>query len=275
MRQFRFVTIRALGNARQAQMIVGATARGTPLGMSTFRIRHLFFLLLFLRADLQIPQGGPALVDYLRFALASAGVPVQPTLRADSFTSFIADLLHRQGQQDILAHYLRELNPASIVKTDLSFPFVDRQLVWSVAVRSRTVEKIEIRVDRAANKLKTTVAIGFDFHVNSAADSNLAERVTKQLRLPFRVKWPYLSQTTEIDLSSRKVLIEPNFSQLEFLYTDKQHTPPPLSTGDENLSIASCDGVTRLFADYETKPIVLGTFVFIVSADRKRFYASA
>ena len=38
------------------------------------------------------------------------------------------------------------------------------------------------------------------------------------------------TQTAKIDLSSREVHIEANFSQLEFLYTEKQHTPPPLST---------------------------------------------
>jgi hypothetical protein len=106
-----------------------------------------------------------------------AGVSVQPTLRADSFASFIANLLHRQSQQDVLAHYLRELNPASIVKTDFGFALIDCQLVWGVAVRSRTVVKIEIRVDRAANRLKTTVAIGFDFHMHLPVDSNLTESV--------------------------------------------------------------------------------------------------
>ena len=47
MRQFRLVAVRALRRSGQAQVIVRAAGRGAPLGMSTFRIRHRFFLLLF------------------------------------------------------------------------------------------------------------------------------------------------------------------------------------------------------------------------------------
>ena len=35
----------------------------------------------------------------------------------------------------------------------------------------------------------------------------------------------------QIDLPSREIHVEVKFPQLELLYTDKQHTPPPLSTG--------------------------------------------
>src|SRR5687768_13928791 len=56
VRQLRFVAVRALGDPGHTQVVVRATGGGAPFGVSTFRIRHRIFLLLFWRSDLQIPQ---------------------------------------------------------------------------------------------------------------------------------------------------------------------------------------------------------------------------
>ena len=45
VRELGFVTIRAFGQDRPAQRIVGTAHRGASLGMSSFRIWHRFFSL--------------------------------------------------------------------------------------------------------------------------------------------------------------------------------------------------------------------------------------
>ena len=89
------VALRAQAGCRRTQCVVRAPFGGSRLGVSTFRIRHSSFLLLFRRSDLDITKSGPAFIDKLGLTLArAAGISIQPTQRANPLAFFLADLLH-------------------------------------------------------------------------------------------------------------------------------------------------------------------------------------
>ena len=46
---------------------------------------------------------------------------------------------------------------------------------------------------------------------------------------PSACSGPICLKSAEIDLAGRKIYIKRDFPEFEFLYTEKQHTPPPLT----------------------------------------------
>ena len=230
VRQLRLVAVRALGDAGQAQVIVRAAGRGAPLGVSTFRIRHLVssfycFRVPNFKSRNAVQRSSTSFVSQWQwpvflFSPHCGQIPWHASLQTCCMGNDNRMYSRRTSASSI---------PPSIVKPDLGFAFIDGEFVGRVFVRSRPVKQVEIRVDRGVNRLKAPVAIRFDFRLHSTTDSNLAERITQQLGLPFGMKRTNLPQTAKIDLPGRKIHIEREFPQLEFLYTDKQHTPPPLT----------------------------------------------
>ena len=107
------VTVRAFSHLRHTQSIVGSPCGRAPLRMATFGIRHgsssSFLILLYasaaapavslVRRNLcaQRSEFAPAIIAWCSLAPAIVLVPVLPAGRADAFTLFAADKLHRHG----------------------------------------------------------------------------------------------------------------------------------------------------------------------------------
>jgi hypothetical protein len=148
--------------------------------------------------------------------------------------------MHRERQQDVLSKDLREFHAAVFVISYLALTCVNRQITWLRTLRRRAVVQIERTTDVVPNRVQASIALQLEFDVQSAPNANLAQRTIQQFGLTLHMKWTDLPQLIrlKINLACRKVNVEVNFPQLEFLDAEKQHTPPPLLRGDENLSIA-------------------------------------
>src|SRR5690242_10829381 len=112
------MTIRALGQAGFRQKIMSATSSPALGGMSTFRIRHDSIPLILLDRDgLQVSQPGPPVIHRFLVAVALDLVPVLPANRTDSFAVLAAYALHRQLQDNLLAHHVGQFQPLALVET--------------------------------------------------------------------------------------------------------------------------------------------------------------
>ena len=215
--------------------------------MSAFRIRHLFFpcfdsLLPGLpQASAQVAEGRPAVVNYFFGTVTRNGIPVHAAPRADSRTVIAANLVHGQRKQDVLAEYVFQLHPASLVKPDLAFALVDGYVVWKWSLRSGPVEQIERSADGIRHGFQAPVTLHLEVDMHVTPHSNFPQRIVEKFGLSFCVEITRLPKTlgAKIDLSCRKIGVKPDLPDLELLNAEKQHTPPPLQRGDENPSITS------------------------------------
>src|SRR5579863_2674805 len=207
MRQFGLVAIRALGDARDSQRIVGPAGGSAPLGVSSFRIWHLNSLYA------QFFQRRPTVVHCLYFTAAPDEVAVLPANRTDALAILAAYALHRHREQNVLPQNIFQLQTASLVERDLRFALVDLHFVLP---RRRCilgpVEQIEIGVDRKPCGFQAPVAIRLDGHVEVTLHSNLSKRVTEEFRRALRVQGCGLSEPLVeiLDLARGEGYVKPN-----------------------------------------------------------------
>jgi hypothetical protein len=110
MRKLGFVAIGAFGVAQGAQMVMSTARGGALLGVSSFRIRHLVFLVTALSTSaffgLQFLERGPAFIHELGFASAVYQVPILTAHWANPVTIGAANPLHRHAKQNMLPQYV-------------------------------------------------------------------------------------------------------------------------------------------------------------------------
>src|SRR5208283_1760044 len=100
----------------------------------------------------------PAIIRLYGAAIASALIPVRPTNGANSLAVFTANSLHRQGEQDLFAEDILQLQSATFIKSDFRLAFVNLNLFVARDVRRRLVKQVEAGIERMTRVHQAAIA---------------------------------------------------------------------------------------------------------------------
>src|SRR5205823_2704438 len=128
-----------------------------------------------------IPERAPAAIARGSTAAAIGLVPVLAADGTDSLAGFLAHLLHRQRQQHLLPKDILQFQALALIKPDLRFARIDRDLFLLLKLGGRPVKQIEPGIQREPRARQTPVALRRHFDGVTALNSNLAIGLFEQL----------------------------------------------------------------------------------------------
>src|SRR5450631_645918 len=190
VRLLHLMAMRAFGQRRLFQKVVGAPRAGSSLRMPSFRVRHSNTprfrplgpdcrgfrpgnLLFFQPVLLQAREGSQSRVCGVRLTAALFVIQIRAAIRAQSPAVAAADDLHRQCQQHLFAQHIRQEQPFPCKKTNLRVVFPQPRFFWLFALWQRAVKQIERAMDFIHNGFQATSANQLDLGLDFACDANL------------------------------------------------------------------------------------------------------